>query len=67
MNTQSCPECDFPGDGACPACHGKGVIPSDELSLSGPSLGDTPCPTCGGGGECRRCGGTGEIEVGGEG
>jgi hypothetical protein len=63
MTTHICVDCDSPGDGICSACHGTGNTtgnvnaPEDALS----------CPECRGTGECRSCGGFGEVEVGGEG
>ena len=67
MATQTCLECDFPGGGNCSVCHGKGTILGDEMSLANPLAAQKPCPACSGSGECQKCGGLGEIEVGGEG
>jgi hypothetical protein len=66
MTTQPCLACDFPGGGNCSVCHGKGTVPSDEISAASPLMAETACPACGGSGECQQCGGLGEIEVGGE-
>ena len=63
MATHTCHDCDSPGDGICSACHGAG-----EMVGNFNASGDAPsCPVCHGTGECRSCGGVGEIEVGGEG
>lgn len=68
MATQTCSACDSPGDGNCPACHGKGKIPGAEIPGAFDELGqESSCSVCGGSGECQTCGGQGEIEVGGEG
>jgi hypothetical protein len=68
MSTHMCLDCDSPGDGNCPACHGIGKI----LAAGAPSmfsgLGDeVACGPCGGTGECQKCDGSGQVEVGGEG
>jgi hypothetical protein len=65
MTTQTCHNCDSPGDGYCAACHGRGKSGGDEMHAA---FGDdSSCSMCGGSGECQTCGGSGEIEVGGEG
>jgi DnaJ-class molecular chaperone len=66
MATQTCPDCDTPGDGNCPLCHGKGKVLEDELSATTAFRYESPCSACHGSGECRTCGGLGEIEIGGE-
>jgi DnaJ-class molecular chaperone len=67
MSTHMCLDCDSPGDGNCPECHGIGKIPGDLPAAFG-GLGDElTCDTCSGSGECRKCDGSGQIEVGGEG
>jgi DnaJ-class molecular chaperone len=65
MTTLTCHNCDSPGDGSCPVCHGKGKIAGDEIF--GGLGAEASCSMCGGSGECQTCDGTGEIEVGGEG
>jgi len=68
MTTQTCTACDFPGDGNCPVCHGKGKIPGVKIPGAFDELGqESSCSVCGGSGECQTCGGMGEIEIGGEG
>ena len=45
MSTQTCTGCDSPGNGNCPACHGKGKILGAEIS--GASYGpgqESPVP-----------------------
>jgi hypothetical protein len=65
MTTLTCHNCDYPGDGNCAGCHGKGKFARDEIRAA---FGDeSSCSMCDGSGECQTCGGTGEIEVGGEG
>jgi len=67
MSTHVCIDCDSPGDGSCPACHGSGRL--DGMSFSGASGGegsDFSCSACGGSGQCPKCEGSGEIEIGGE-
>lgn len=68
MATQTCPNCDSPGDGNCPVCHGKRKILGGEISGAFNPFGhESSCSACDGSGECQTCGGMGEIEVGGEG
>ena len=67
MATQTCPDCDQPGDGNCVVCHGKGKIVTDESSAANAFGYESSCSACGGSGQCQTCGGMGEIEVGGEG
>jgi len=68
MSTHLCNECDSPGDGNCPVCHGIGRLPGDSVSGSIDDLGGgISCSACGGNGECQSCEGSGEIEFGGEG
>ena len=64
MATQTCHDCDIPGEGNCRRCHGEGRILSDKSF--GPFDAEIPCPRCEGTGACPACGGTGEIEAGGE-
>ena len=68
MSTHMCLDCDSPGDGNCPVCHGQGMIPggSVPITLGGPG-DESSCPSCSGSGECQKCDGSGQIEVGGEG
>ncbi len=65
MTTLTCHNCDTPGDGVCPGCHGSGKIARDETF--GAFEVESSCSMCGGSGECPSCDGMGEIEVGGEG
>ncbi len=69
MSIHMCLDCDSPGDGSCAACHGIGMLPGETAAGSAGDLGDgvVMCSACGGSGECQKCDGTGEIEVGGEG
>jgi DnaJ-class molecular chaperone len=64
MTTLTCHNCDTPGDGICPACHGKGKI--DGEATFGAFGAESFCSMCGGSGECQTCDGTGEVEIGGE-
>jgi DnaJ-class molecular chaperone len=64
MATQSCPDCDTPGEGDCRRCHGEGKTFPDKSF--GKFAAEIPCPRCKGTGACPTCGGTGVIEVGGE-
>jgi DnaJ-class molecular chaperone len=68
MSAHMCLDCDSPGDGNCPSCHGIGKV----LAMSAPgmldALGDEiTCASCRGSGECQKCDGSGQVEVGGEG
>jgi hypothetical protein len=68
MSTHLCLECDSPGDGNCPVCHGIGKILGDSVPDTFGGLGDElSCASCSGSGECQKCDGSGQIEVGGEG
>jgi hypothetical protein len=70
MVTQACSVCDFPGDGNCSVCHGKGKVPGAEIPGAFYEFrheSSCSCSVCGGTGECQSCGGTGEFDVGGEG
>lgn len=67
MSTKICPDCDSPGDGNCPECHGKGHILEDEIPATLHAFGNSYCSACRGSGVCQTCGGMGEVEVGGEG
>jgi hypothetical protein len=68
MSTHMCIDCDSPGDGNCPVCHGLGRMPGDNVqSMLGGFGNESSCVSCGGSGECRKCEGSGEIEIGGEG
>jgi hypothetical protein len=68
MSTHMCLDCDSPGDGNCPFCHGIGRLPGENFSSMSGGIGDEiSCASCDGTGECRKCEGSGEIEVGGEG
>ena len=64
MATQSCPDCDTPGDGDCRRCHGEGKTFPDKSF--GKFSAEIPCVRCKGTGACPTCGGTGVVEVGGE-
>ena len=67
MATHMCLDCDSPGDGSCPVCHGIGMLPGDSVSESFDGPGSrVPCTSCNGSGECRKCDGNGQVEVGGE-
>jgi DnaJ-class molecular chaperone len=66
MATRTCPDCDSPGDGNCPVCHGKGDIAGDDISGMLHASGNSHCSACHGSGACQTCGGMGEVEVGGE-
>jgi len=66
MSTHTCIDCDSPGDGFCPKCHGSGRVEGMSFSGSGGEGGDFSCSACGGSGDCSRCDGSGEVEVGGE-
>jgi hypothetical protein len=67
MATQTCPNCDFPGDGKCSVCHGKGKALRERISEDVIVFGhESPCSACGASGDCPTCGGTGEMEAGGE-
>jgi hypothetical protein len=67
MSTHMCLDCDSPGDGSCPACHGIGVLPGENSFRASGELGEgVMCASCGGSGECQKCDGTGQLEVGGE-
>jgi len=62
------PDGDSPGDGNCPACHGKGKVTGNPIPGGFDVLVyETSCSACVGSGECQTCGGFGEIEIGGEG
>jgi hypothetical protein len=68
MSTHMCLDCDAPGDGNCPACHGIGKVPGAGASAMSGGLGDElSCASCSGSGECQKCDGSGLVEVGGEG
>ena len=68
MSTHLCHECDSPGDGNCPVCHGIGRLPGESLSGGFEELGgEMSCSACNGSGECQACDGSGEVEFGGEG
>jgi len=68
MSTHMCLDCDSPGDGNCPVCHGRGKIPGDNIPSTLGGLGnESSCASCSGSGECQKCDGSGQIEVGGEG
>jgi len=68
MATQTCLDCDSPGDGHCAVCHGTGKIlrraVRGRFEVRGP---ESLCSACRGSGYCQTCGGSGEVEVGGEG
>lgn len=67
MPTQTCPDCDSPGDGNCSVCHGKGKTLLEKISDTVIVFGrESACAVCGGSGDCPTCDGTGEIETGGE-
>ena len=66
MSTHMCLDCDSPGDGVCSACHGSGMIEGMALAGSSEFGQGSSCPSCSGSGECQKCGGLGEVEVGGE-
>jgi DnaJ-class molecular chaperone len=61
MATQSCRDCDTPGEGNCRRCHGDGKILPDKSF--GKFAAEIPCSRCKGTGACPTCGGTGVIEV----
>jgi DnaJ-class molecular chaperone len=68
MSTHMCLDCDSPGDGNCPACHGMGKVLGENSPATFGGLGDeVSCASCTGSGECQKCDGSGLIEVGGEG
>jgi len=68
MSSHACLDCDSPGDGNCPVCHGIGKVLAARAPSSFGGLGDeVSCSSCGGTGECQKCEGSGVIEVGGEG
>jgi len=68
MSTHMCLDCDSPGDGNCPVCHGIGKITGDNIPGAFAELGDElSCVACSGSGECQKCDGSGQVEVGGEG
>jgi DnaJ-class molecular chaperone len=68
MATLTCPDCDSPGDGNCPVCHGKGKVPGDAVPVAFDVLAhESSCSMCRGSGECQTCGGMGDLEIGGEG
>jgi hypothetical protein len=68
VSTHLCLDCDSAGDGNCPVCHGIGMLPGESASGTSDELGDgVSCASCSGSGECQRCDGSGQIEVGGEG
>jgi hypothetical protein len=68
MSTHMCLDCDSPGDGNCPACHGFGKLPGESaLDTHGQPGTRMSCSYCNGSGECQKCDGSGEVEVGGEG
>jgi hypothetical protein len=68
MATQTCPDCDSPGDGNCAARRGTGKVLRSAVHgrfvVRGP---EASCSACDGSGHCQTCGGMGEVEVGGEG
>jgi DnaJ-class molecular chaperone len=64
MTVLTCPDCDSSGEGNCRSCHGKGKTLSDKSF--GTFGAELPCSQCKGSGDCPTCGGTGELEVGGE-
>jgi hypothetical protein len=67
MTSRVCFDCDSAGDGNCSACHGGGKTLRQHLSDTIVVFGqDSSCSACGGSGFCPTCGGTGEVEVGGE-
>jgi DnaJ-class molecular chaperone len=68
MAAQICVHCDFPGDGNCSVCHGRGSIAGHQVPAASVALVESlSCPACGGNGHCQACAGLGEVEVGGEG
>ncbi len=68
MSTHLCLDCDSPGDGNCPACHGIGKVLGRSAPGALDELGDElSCSYCSGSGECQKCDGSGQVEVGGEG
>ena len=68
MSTHLCLDCDSPGDGNCPMCHGIGMLHGDgEVARFGEPAGRISCASCNGSGECQKCDGSGQVEVGGEG
>lgn len=68
MSTYMCLDCDSPGDGNCPVCHGLGKMPGENVhGMLGGHGDELSCASCSGSGECQKCEGSGVIEVGGEG
>jgi hypothetical protein len=67
MSTHLCLDCDSPGDGTCSMCHGSGFMAGAALAAADGFGEGSYCSACNGSGECQKCGGVGEIEVGGEG
>jgi hypothetical protein len=68
MSTHTCLDCDSPGDGNCSFCHGIGRLPGDNFTaIAGGAMDEISCGSCGGSGECQKCDGSGQVEVGGEG
>jgi DnaJ-class molecular chaperone len=61
----TCLDCDVPGEGCCSRCHGAGKTMPDQSF--GHFHAEVICPRCKGSGVCPTCGGTGEVEYGGEG
>jgi hypothetical protein len=67
MSTHMCLDCDSPGDGNCPVCHGIGKMLVDGVPGTLGGIGEElSCASCSGSGECQKCDGTGQTEVGGE-
>ncbi len=67
MSSHMCLDCDAPGDGNCPVCHGIGKLPGEDVTDAyAGSPNAVSCALCGGSGDCLRCDGSGQVEVGGE-
>jgi len=64
MSTRACPDCDVAGDGYCSHCRGKGKVLPDKSF--GKFHAEIICSRCKGSGMCPTCGGTGEVEIGGD-
>ncbi len=63
MATDTCPDCDSPGDGNCSVCHGKRRTLGEKISDAVIVFGhESDCSACGGSGDCLTCGGTGEAD-----
>ena len=66
MPTHMCLDCDSPGDGNCAVCHGIGKLPGANMAGTFERGNEVACAFCSGTGDCQKCDGSGEIDIGGE-